>query len=570
MFINEAKKQFYKLIQTKHSRVLIFVSYDVDAIAACRIIQFLFETDNIQYTIIPISSIHELVKSYREHVERVKYVLLLNIGATFDVVEHLQPDNEATIFIVDSHRPIDVYNIYRDHQVRIITFEEDQENQISIPKYEEMFRDSDSDSDDVNVRDLTLQQLEKRSKRQTWQRERRKKLFEYTQFSFYSNSTALIMFDLAWKLSKDNNELLWLAMIGVSDQFVTSKISKSKYENECKYLHNATLRLKNMRGDGRVLHPIDDEQTSLSSQSNHLNIVYEKDLQLVLYRHWSIYESLRHTMYVACKFKIWKLRGHKHMLGFLAKLGVPLAQCKQKFSSMDLDLRNNIKQWIEELSNEFSLSQIIGNSFNASRGFKNKYNSCDVAHAARALLESPTKDKRNNQKFFDAIDCLSWNNIELLENGFEMARVEFTAILKQVQIMIDSKQIHSMNSQFWHVTIAESTPDASLFCYPHSINQLARFLLHAHASANPKSQKCYELPLVLIVPDMNRSELCLAVGIPPIAADSSNNFFSKAFSQISQKMRHFIFEIDMIDNCIAHFPYNERNNFLNELSLLLT
>ena len=36
-------------------------------------------------------------------------------------------------------------------------------------------------------------------------------------------SSALTLYDLARKMSKDNNELLWMAVVGVTEQYVNSK-----------------------------------------------------------------------------------------------------------------------------------------------------------------------------------------------------------------------------------------------------------------------------------------------------------------------------------------------------------
>jgi len=51
--------------------------------------------------------------------------------------------------------------------------------------------------------------MEKRKKRREWENRRDNIIFKYSEFSFYSRSSAAIAFDLAWKLSKDNFDLLW-------------------------------------------------------------------------------------------------------------------------------------------------------------------------------------------------------------------------------------------------------------------------------------------------------------------------------------------------------------------------
>lgn len=72
------------------------------------------------------------------HTFQITYVILINCGATIDVVELLEPEEHVVFFILDSHRPYDICNIYNEKQVQIIgapTADED------IPKYEDVFND---------------------------------------------------------------------------------------------------------------------------------------------------------------------------------------------------------------------------------------------------------------------------------------------------------------------------------------------------------------------------------------------------------------------------------------------
>ena len=48
----------------------------------------------------------------------------------------------------------------------------------------------------------------KRRERRLWEEKRTKILFEYQQFSDYGSSTALLMYELAWKMSRDTNDLV--------------------------------------------------------------------------------------------------------------------------------------------------------------------------------------------------------------------------------------------------------------------------------------------------------------------------------------------------------------------------
>ena len=63
----------------------------------------------------------------------------------------------------------------------------------------------------------------------------------------------------------------------------------------------------------------DDEDNIISI--NCLKIVFDEELQLTLYRHWSLFDSIRHSVNMACKFKVWTLKGQKRLHEFLAEMG---------------------------------------------------------------------------------------------------------------------------------------------------------------------------------------------------------------------------------------------------------
>lgn len=116
MFISDLKNDFYNVLRGK--RVLVIVNYDIDAICASKILQALFRYDHMVYSIVPIMGVAGLQRTFSENKDDVKNVVLINCGVCLDIVELLQPDEDVTFFICDSHRPMDVCNVYSDSQVR--------------------------------------------------------------------------------------------------------------------------------------------------------------------------------------------------------------------------------------------------------------------------------------------------------------------------------------------------------------------------------------------------------------------------------------------------------------------
>lgn len=45
------------------------------------------------------------------------YFILINCGANVDLLDILQPDEDSVFFVCDTHRPVNVVNVYNDTQV---------------------------------------------------------------------------------------------------------------------------------------------------------------------------------------------------------------------------------------------------------------------------------------------------------------------------------------------------------------------------------------------------------------------------------------------------------------------
>lgn len=49
-----------------------------------------------------------------------QYFVLINCGANVDLLEALQPEEDVVFFVCDTHRPINVVNVYNETQVRFV------------------------------------------------------------------------------------------------------------------------------------------------------------------------------------------------------------------------------------------------------------------------------------------------------------------------------------------------------------------------------------------------------------------------------------------------------------------
>ncbi|KAK2558175.1 Cell division control protein 45-like protein [Acropora cervicornis] len=442
MFVEKLKEEVYDVI--KNQRVLVLVSMDVDSLCACKILQWLFKCDNVQYTIVPVSGKEDLVRAYHEHYEQLKHIFLINCGGNLNILEILEPEEDVLFYISDSHRPLDLDNIYNQDQVKLLM----KEGEHLSDEFEESDEEGSEPSSKRRRTGDGESPLSKRQSKRRWHQNRQEILYQYYAYAFHGSAASLVMYELAWKMSKDSNDLLWWAAVGLTHQYLYEKIDSDKYVTDAQNLHEHVMR----HNHGR-----DDNGTSI----NCLKIGFDTELQLSLYRHWSLFESICHSRYTACRFRVWTNKGKNKIKEFLADMGIPLVQSQQKFSSMDFELRSILKPSVEKSSERFGLDEISYGSFNVQYGFKTK-------------KEGTTKW----DNFLEALDALSRTNTDKLQDGIEMGKKQLIAVVNQVNTLIGMNQV---------------------MCAGH--------FLYSHVRES-KNKKAAALPFVLATPLDSEKAIC--------------------------------------------------------------
>uniref|UniRef100_A0A8I6AN42 Cell division cycle 45 n=1 Tax=Rattus norvegicus TaxID=10116 RepID=A0A8I6AN42_RAT len=524
MFVTDFRKEFYELVHNQ--RVLLFVASDVDALCACKILQALFQCDHVQYTLVPVSGWQELETAFLEHKEQIKLLIK-------------------------------------------------QEDDLEVPAYDDIFRDEAEDEEDLSENDdggaepsekrLRLEGLEeeivernrKRRQRREWEARRKDILFDYEQYEYYGTSSAMVMFDLAWMMSKDLNDMLWWAIVGLTDQWLHDKITQMKYVTDVGVLQ---------RHVSRHNHRNEAEENMLSVDCTRIS--FEYDLCLVLYQHWSLHESLYNTSYTAARFKLWSVHGQKRLQEFLADMGLPLKQVKQKFQSMDVSLKENLREMIEESANKFGMKDIRVQTFSIQFGFRHKFLASDVVFATMSLMERPEKDGSGTDHFIQALDSLSRSNLDKLYLGLELAKKHLQATQQTIASCLCTNLVTSQGP-FLYCSLMEGTPDVALFSKPASLSLLSRHLLKSFVCST-KNRRCKLLPLVMAAPLSMEQGTVTVVGIPP-ETDSSDrkNFFGRAFEKAaestSSRTLHNYFDLSVIE-----LKAEDRSKFLDALVSLLS
>ncbi|KAE8291875.1 Cell division control protein 45-like protein [Larimichthys crocea] len=569
MFIADIRKEFYEVVANQ--RVALLVAADIDSLCACKILQALFHCDQVQYTLVPVTGWQDLGTAFLEHKEQFRYFVLINCGANVDLLEMLQPDDDAIFFICDTHRPVDVVNVYNDTQIKLLIKQDDD---LGVPSYDDIFRDEDDEEggDSGNESDegsepsgkrrrfdegAVERRIERQRAKREWEARRREILFDYEQYEYHGTSAAAMFFELAWVLTKDTKDMLWWAIIGLTDQWVHDKITHMKYVTDI-----ATMQ----RHVSRHNHRNEDEENSLSIDC--MRITFEYDLRLTLYQHWSLYESICNSCYTSCNFKLWTLNGQKKLQEFLADMGLPLRQVRQKFNSMDMTVKENLREVIEESSNKYGMKDIRIQTFGVHFGFKNRFLASDMVHATAALLESTEKDESDGDNFIKALDSLSRSNLDRLHSGIDLAKKKLMAIQQTVASCICTNLILSQGP-FLYCYLMEGTPDVKLFSKPMSLTLLCKYLLKAFVHST-RNKRCKLLPLIIAAPKDVEKGTVIVLGIPPESETSDKkNFFGRAFEKAAESTSSRTLH-DNFDTSIIELKTEDRSKFLDALITLLS
>lgn len=601
VFIKDAKREF--LDQIVNKRVLVFIHLDVDALCSWKILQHLLHCEHILYTVLPINKRQDLEDAYTAHNQVAKSIILINCGATLDLIDLLQPPEDSVFYIIDSLRPLEVRNVYNGVQIKIICLQTELGiEQGSVPEFEDIFdedeeevkesSDEEEDEDEsdeeaegnlngedsneaglaekLGAKKLSKRRrfdpdyLEKMQKRRDWEAKRSKILFEYYKYTYHRCSSSLVLFDLAWKSAKDNNDLLWWSIIGVSEQLSNAKIDRDLYTRYIVELNSHVLRHNHRPGTGS--NPNNTNSANIDDVSiNCLKIAHVDDINMCLLRHWSILESIYHSIDLACLFKMWTNKGKKKLNEFLADLGLPLTECKQKYSFMDSSFKNDFKDLVasENIREKYRYdeSDIFQSTFIASFGYCNKLTAFDMVYAVEALFENNDESKSLSDRFIESLNCLNRDNLKSLEVGIELAKTHLKMVFQQIQNFVDMNVIVA-SGPFLQVFLEEGSQDNSYFSQIFTSKRLARFALQSYLALT-KGKKVRNLPLIICIP-LNETT-SMITGVPPYRSTiNTENCFGLAFDDAAERTKSRV-NFCFLDNSSIEINTEDRSKFLDAL-----
>ncbi|KIY43614.1 CDC45-like protein [Fistulina hepatica ATCC 64428] len=407
---------------TSASSVIILVAPDIDALCAARMLADLFRQDDVLYRIIPVSGIDSL-EATRDQLSTytdLHTLILLNMGGILDLPSPEwfgDFDPRVAVHVIDSSRPQNLSSLFGggENGERIIVWDDGETVKLIEEKeaWEALMYEPEPDSDEDSEDDLYASSEEsgleeeqeeysdadgsgkrrsigdgdrkgKRRKRHPdrMSREQRDAYTaqlekHYMAGTWYGESASATLYKLATTLERTHPDLLWLAILGLTYQYLTSRISRKYYDIYQSAYSDEVARM----------HP-PGAATNGPRNPDDASIRVSDELRFTLFRHWNLYDAMLHSSYVAGKLGIWRERGRKRLTGLLAKMGFSVTQTQQPYAHMDMDLKRSLVSKLDAVAPEYGLVEYSYGSFMRHFGFRSApMSAADAVESLAALLD---------------------------------------------------------------------------------------------------------------------------------------------------------------------------------------
>ncbi|OAE23365.1 hypothetical protein AXG93_1660s1240 [Marchantia polymorpha subsp. ruderalis] len=540
------------------SPVWIFPSAnDVDSLCALKIFTRVLQSDSVRYSAYPVAAsndINELLKLSLDRSDRSLVVLLINWGASCNLLQLLNPGPHVKIFVVDSHRPIHLLNLSRlNTQVTVLYTGED-ENQADMyygfdieeladypdlgSDLDESDEESDEDDDDEDTerrrnRRRRTQEADESEDREVV-RLRKNKAAYYGKGSFHGIASGYLMHEMSHASHKNNNENLWMACVALTDQFVHERISNERY------LSNFMTLEQHIRSAGHL----DVAATATLKDGTKvrvpdvMRIKVDEEPRLMLLREWTLFDSMVNSSYTSTKLKTWTDRGMYSLKLLLANMGIAVTEAQQQFPHMKTETRNNLKSMFEQIQASSGFTDLYYRSFQRFHGYNPKVSAADVVFGVSAILESYVEATQEHgsyafaNQFWDAYMALNADSLRELVAGMHLAIKVQRAIHRQGCYAIMRREIIRSTRAFRYL-ILDMTPETELLAHPLSLTRFCYFLMDALRELGHPSK-----PILCSAPIPGDPKSHVIVGVSQrlrIGAQHGNKF-GLAFRTVAQNL----------------------------------
>ena len=72
---------------------------------------------------------------------------------------------------------------------------------------------------------------------------RQQRIHEYYRGTYHGTPVAILMFEMASQMNRDNNDNLWMAIVGLAKQYVFEEIDTDAYDMFVQTLHDVVMSM---------------------------------------------------------------------------------------------------------------------------------------------------------------------------------------------------------------------------------------------------------------------------------------------------------------------------------------
>jgi cell division control protein 45 len=390
----------------------------------------------------------------------------------------------------------------------------------------------------------------------------------------YSEPVSSLVYSLASELGREDNDLLWNAIVGVSSLELCGRTGSGVGLNPLSAAGGSAgwngdrgERIRSvLRDEVRRLNPVDLKDIAREASLGDASAVVptsarsatDKSIRLspeprfLLLRHWSLYESMLHSPYLSARLHIWSDQGRRRLDKLLAKMGVSLSQCKQNYTHMDMELKRGLRERLLRFAPVYGLDGLVpppprggdmkdGWGFVRCWGWKACLSAIDAGVILGAILEvgdakSLNQSGLDRSNFVGTSDHLEMVNgtdnasddaqehitarfwtaydalssIDILVDHIHTAQHLHRAILRTGTTLIEKKQIRHLRA--FRMAVVKEGPDVQLFTHPGALTKLALWISEAIVEINGMKGKNKGSELVMAGLDDQRDRY-IVVGL---------------------------------------------------------
>ena len=245
----------------------------------------------------------------------------------------------------------------------------------------------------------------------------------YSRGTSYSEPVASLAYGLASALGRTDNDLLWHAVVGASSLELYGRtafgLGLAAHHPDADDALDAGLGahervLAALRDEVHRLNPPatpdraaadDGVLPTTATGPTDRAIRLSPEPRFLLARHWSLYDAMLHSPYLAARLQLWSARGVARLDKFLAVMGVSLGQSRQGYRYMKMEIRRGLRQKLLQYAPRMGLPGLVprgmgvgaqrweGYGFVRCWGWEACLSAVDVAVIVGAMLEVGRPEK---------------------------------------------------------------------------------------------------------------------------------------------------------------------------------